>query len=111
MLHLKRLVMFMEALKQYALEWKEQTGKTDKSQVEVMTVADLLGRLGRKISGMNLLEIEGYLRSSKVASATSHQMKLLNNKSHRLQGRFLVIQTKKPRRSSVTFFPAVHFIF
>ncbi|KAJ7432344.1 helicase C-terminal domain-containing protein [Mycena latifolia] len=70
-LHLKRLVMFMDALKKYAAEWKEQTSKADKSKVEVMTVADLLDRLGRKMSGVNLLEIEGYLRSSKIARKIS----------------------------------------
>lgn len=66
MLHLKRLVIFLDALKKYALEWKEQNSKADKPKVEVMTVAYLLERLGRKVSGVNLLEIEGYLKSSKV---------------------------------------------
>ncbi|KAJ7134385.1 helicase C-terminal domain-containing protein [Mycena epipterygia] len=71
MLHLKRLVMFLDALKKYALEWKEQNNKADKPKVEVMTVADLLERLGRKVSGVNLLEIEGYLKSSKIARKIS----------------------------------------
>ncbi|KAJ6557257.1 helicase C-terminal domain-containing protein [Mycena vulgaris] len=71
MLHLKRLVLFMDALKKYVAEWKEQNGKADKSKVEVMTVAQLLERLGRNISGVNLLEIEGYLKSSKIARKIS----------------------------------------
>jgi chromosome transmission fidelity protein 1 len=69
MLHLKRLVMFLDALQRYALEWKEKNGKADASKVEVMTVADLLDRLGRKVAGVNLLEIETYLKSSKVSQA------------------------------------------
>jgi chromosome transmission fidelity protein 1 len=35
-------------------------------EVEVMTVAELMQRLGRKAEGINMLEIEAYLRSSKV---------------------------------------------
>ncbi|KAJ7857745.1 helicase C-terminal domain-containing protein [Mycena leptocephala] len=71
MLHLKRLVMFLDALQKYALEWKEKNGKADASKVEVMTVADLLDRLGRKVAGVNLLEIEAYLKSSKIARKIS----------------------------------------
>ncbi|KAF7365416.1 ATP-dependent DNA helicase CHL1 [Mycena venus] len=71
MVHLKRLVMFLDALQKYALEWKEKNAKTDASKVEVMTVAELLDRLGRKVSGVNLLEIEGYLRKSKIARKIS----------------------------------------
>ncbi|KAJ7163289.1 helicase C-terminal domain-containing protein [Mycena filopes] len=69
-LHLKRLVMFLDGLQKYALEWKEKNAKAD-SKVEVMTVADLLERLGRKIAGVNLLEIEAYLKSSKIARKIS----------------------------------------
>ncbi|KAJ7075861.1 helicase C-terminal domain-containing protein [Mycena belliarum] len=71
MIHLKRLVVFMDALKKYVAEWKEQNSEPDKPKVEVMTVADLLERLGRKVSGINLLEVEGYLRSSKIARKIS----------------------------------------
>ena len=34
--------------------------------VEVMTSGELMARLGRKAEGVNLLEIEKYLRESKV---------------------------------------------
>jgi chromosome transmission fidelity protein 1 len=70
-LHLKRLVVFLDALKKYVSEWKElilrtsQEGK-GKERTEVLTVAELLDRLGRKVGGVNLLEVEGYLRRSKV---------------------------------------------
>lgn len=66
MLHLKRLVMFLDALQKYALEWKEKNTKVDGFKVEVMTVTELLDRLGRKVNGVNLLEIESYLKKSKV---------------------------------------------
>ena len=72
MLHLKRLVVFLDALKKYTNEWKElRRGTTAhasglKEKVEVVTVTQLLEGLGRKASGVNLLEIEAYLRRSKV---------------------------------------------
>lgn len=65
MLHLKRLVTFLDALKKYVAEWKEQSLKAAQ-KVEIMGVAELLERLGRKVVSLNLLEIEKYLRSSKV---------------------------------------------
>jgi hypothetical protein len=34
--------------------------------IEVITVGELMSRLGRKVEGVNLLEINTYLRSSKV---------------------------------------------
>lgn len=66
--------MFLDALKKYAMEWKEarkskstgQDRQADGEKVEVMTVAELLERLGRKAAGVNLLEIAAYLRRSKV---------------------------------------------
>ncbi|GLB38502.1 putative DEXDc2 [Lyophyllum shimeji] len=74
LLHLKRLVVFLDALKKYVLEWKEsRSAKTAQGKpaqtekVEVLTATELLDRLGRKASGINLLEIERYLRTSKVA--------------------------------------------
>ena len=36
------------------------------AEVEVMTSGELMARLGRKAEGVNLLEIEKYLRESKV---------------------------------------------
>jgi chromosome transmission fidelity protein 1 len=58
----------LEAFKRYAAEWLE-TRKDNKKldgRVEVMTVAEVMQRLGRKAEGVNMLEIEAYLRSSKV---------------------------------------------
>lgn len=67
-LHLRRLVIFLDALKKYAMEWLEnkKNDKNSKDRVEVMTVGELMQRLGRKAEGINMLEVEEYLRSSKV---------------------------------------------
>jgi len=67
MLHLKRLVIFLDALKKYVVEWKDAKAKErEKEKMEVMTVGQLIARLGKKVSGINLLEIESYLKKSKV---------------------------------------------
>ncbi|OBZ69839.1 ATP-dependent RNA helicase CHL1 [Grifola frondosa] len=67
-LHLKRLTGLLDALSRYAEEWQAQMsnamkdGKTHGAGVE---------RLGRKTEGVNLLEVESYLRSSKIARKIS----------------------------------------
>jgi chromosome transmission fidelity protein 1 len=70
MLHLKRLVVFLDALKKYVSEWKglivQARDRKLKEKTEVLTVAELLDRLGRKAGGVNLLEVERYLKKSKV---------------------------------------------
>ncbi|CAA7261430.1 unnamed protein product [Cyclocybe aegerita] len=66
MLHLKRLDIFLDTLKKYVELWKTERAK-EKEQTEVMTVGELIGRLGKKVSGINLLEIEAYLKKSKIA--------------------------------------------
>ncbi|OJT06295.1 hypothetical protein TRAPUB_2875 [Trametes pubescens] len=80
-LHLKRLMNLLDALVQYAEEWRDAQLKADKGngaagkargpEVEVMTSAELLQRLGRKTEGVNLLEVEKYLRESKIARKIS----------------------------------------
>lgn len=67
MLHLKRLVTFLDSLKKYLEQWKG-TRVDAKEKSEVITVAQLIERLGRRIAGINLLEIESYLKRSKVCS-------------------------------------------
>lgn len=72
MLHLKRLVVFLDALKKYVLEWKDLrlspgAAKDAAAKTEVMTVSGLMDKLGRKATSLNLLEIEAYLRRSKVS--------------------------------------------
>ena len=67
----------MDALSKYAEEWRVQqkTSKSDlpakKNHDEVHTSGELLRRLGRKVEGINLLEIESYLRKSKIARKIS----------------------------------------
>jgi len=89
--HLKRLLVFLDALKQYALEWKES--KTVKSEghdynsakrkgsnsdlTEVMTISQFMERLGRKASSINFLEIEKYLKTSKVSHITRRETRLI----------------------------------
>lgn len=72
-LHLKRLVGLMEALLKYAEEWKAEKStpnnpakKSAQDAAEVITSGELMRRLGRKVEGVNLLEVEKYLRNSKV---------------------------------------------
>ncbi|KAK7048171.1 ATP-dependent DNA helicase CHL1 [Favolaschia claudopus] len=71
LLHLKRLVLFLDALQKYTLQWKDNNSKADSSKVEVMTAAQLLDRLGNKVASINMLEIEAYLKKSKIARKIS----------------------------------------
>ncbi|KAJ3553369.1 hypothetical protein NM688_g3650 [Phlebia brevispora] len=79
LLHLKRLLSLLEALQKYAEEWKVSHGEARGSQgrrdhpAEMMTSGELLRRLGRKVEGVNLLEVEKYLRNSKVGSMNRAQ--------------------------------------
>ncbi|PBK75042.1 DNA repair helicase [Armillaria solidipes] len=66
LLHLKRLVAFLDALINYTLSWKEDDVRQNQ-KVDMLSVSELLGRLGNKVAGINLLEITGYLTTSKVA--------------------------------------------
>lgn len=74
MIHLKRLVVFLDALKKFIIQWRETkcgqlykaNGNTDRT--DVLTIAELLDGMGRKASGINLLEVERYLKESKVRS-------------------------------------------
>lgn len=84
-LHLRRLVGFLEALAKYTEEWKAQKTRTpagissvkqpvaaaNQATTEVMTSGELMTRLGRKVEGINMLEVEKYLRSSRVSVAHS----------------------------------------
>ena len=65
MLHLKRLVVFLDALKKYLEEWKKARAN-ETLNAEVISVAQLMDRMGKKVAGINLLEIESYLKRSKA---------------------------------------------
>lgn len=65
MLHLKRLVAFLDALKKFVVSWKDDA-KRKSQRTEIMSVADIVGRLGTKAASINLLEVTKYLKTSKV---------------------------------------------
>ena len=100
-LHLKRLIAFLEAFKRYSNEWLEAAkGKKQlNGGVEVMTVAELMHRLGRKAESINMLEIESYVRSSKVLMFLSrYKIRKSNFQLYRSRGKLADIQTSWQRR-------------
>lgn len=93
-LHLKRLVSLLDALSRYADEWKasrsasasidgEKSGQGSgtSSNIEVITSGELMARLGRKVEGINLLEIESYLKKSKVSICRACQNVIFSHSS------------------------------
>ncbi|KAH7885110.1 helicase C-terminal domain-containing protein [Phlebopus sp. FC_14] len=70
-IHLKRLINYLGAMQKVVDEWKLSKRKQGvhgaNSKIEVLTIPDFVQRLGRKVDGINLLEIETYLRQSKIA--------------------------------------------
>lgn len=72
-LHLKRLLNFLDAFQKVAMDWMAQKSSaiSKRQDTEVMTVPDFIHRLGRKVEGINLLEIESYLKRSKIARKIS----------------------------------------
>ncbi|KAH9480540.1 ATP-dependent DNA helicase CHL1 [Psilocybe cubensis] len=66
MIHLKKLVLILDSLKKYVEEWKISKAR-EKDKSEIMTSGQLMERLGRRVAGINLLEIGAYLKESKVA--------------------------------------------
>ena len=75
LLHLQKLRITLEALFTYVSEWKlqhqQEKGNNDGESSEVITVGELVLRMGRRTGGINLLEINSYLKASKV-SIQSH---------------------------------------
>jgi chromosome transmission fidelity protein 1 len=69
-LHLKRLYRLLHTLKGLLSNWQEQ------NLPEVMTVDDLLSKLGGKLEEVNFLEIQSYLRKSKAGSIASFVLRL-----------------------------------
>ncbi|KAI0703917.1 DNA repair helicase [Earliella scabrosa] len=76
-IHLRRLTNFLDELARFAEEWRDEQLKAKAerrvptSEVVVLTSGELTQRLGRKAEGVNLLEIEKYLRESKIARKIS----------------------------------------
>jgi chromosome transmission fidelity protein 1 len=67
LLHLRRLKVTLDALRKYVEDWKEQKQGSTANPTEVMTVGELVLRMGRKAEGINLLEVNSYLQSSKAS--------------------------------------------
>ncbi|KXN88150.1 ATP-dependent RNA helicase chl1 [Leucoagaricus sp. SymC.cos] len=93
LVHLKRLVVFLDALKKFMAQWKESkcnellktNGRIEKASV--LTVAELLEQLGRKAAGINLLELEKYLKESKIARKISGYADKQAAKNNEIQSR------------------------
>ena len=64
-IHLKRLITFISAIKPYASQWEEQAQQSAKLQ-QVLTAAELMHQLGRQVEGINFHDIVNYLQRSKV---------------------------------------------
>ncbi|KAF7299172.1 Chl1 helicase [Mycena indigotica] len=62
LVRLKWLILYLEALKKFAEDWQLK-----KAKEQVITVAELQEKLGRQAASINLLEVERYLRDSKIA--------------------------------------------
>ncbi|KAF8195495.1 helicase C-terminal domain-containing protein [Pholiota molesta] len=60
-----RLVIFLDSLK--SIGGLETSEGRERNSTEVITVTQLIERMGRKVAGINLLEIESYLKRSKIA--------------------------------------------
>ncbi|KAF8558368.1 DNA repair helicase [Imleria badia] len=73
-LHLKRLINYMEAIQRVMDDWKatrSEAGSTTEARTQVFTISNFMEKLGRKAVGINLLEIEAYLKKSKIARKIS----------------------------------------
>lgn len=74
-LHLKRLINYMEAIQKVMEDWKatrSKAGSSADARTEVFTISSFMEKLGRKAVGINLLEIEAYLKRSKVNCIALH---------------------------------------
>ncbi|KAI5835242.1 DNA repair helicase [Schizophyllum commune Tattone D] len=65
-LSLRRLTVFLESLVACVEGWGGGEGVT-----EIMTPNDFVSRLGKKVEGINLLEVERYLKASRIARKIS----------------------------------------
>ncbi|KAG8811441.1 ATP-dependent DNA helicase chl1 [Serendipita sp. 399] len=70
-LHLRRLVEFLVAVDRYCDQLASDASTSRTNLEKLMNPGELLTSLGEKVQGVNLLEIESYLRSSKVARKIS----------------------------------------
>ncbi|KAH7918788.1 DNA repair helicase [Leucogyrophana mollusca] len=108
-LHLSRLIGFLNALQRFVVNWRDL--RTAKSQnaaptTEVLKVPELIQQLGRKVEGINLLEIEAYLKRSKIArkiSGYSDKVRENENAEEGARGTRAASRTTPPLHSVEAF--------
>jgi hypothetical protein len=66
--YLKQLILFLDALKTYSQDLKAslEATVTAPQKTKILTCAELMQQLGRKVESLNLIEIATYLHNSKV---------------------------------------------
>lgn len=85
-LHLKRLINYMEAVQKVMDDWRRTrlgASSTTDAKSEVFTISNFMEKLGRKAVGINLLEIEAYLKRSKVSFSFSGLERHLSDNTDR----------------------------
>uniref|UniRef100_D8PZM3 ATP-dependent DNA helicase CHL1 n=1 Tax=Schizophyllum commune (strain H4-8 / FGSC 9210) TaxID=578458 RepID=D8PZM3_SCHCM len=74
-LSLRRLTVFLESLVACVEGWggvdRAPTHPATSPKTEIMTPNDFVSRLGKKVEGINLLEVERYLKASRIARKIS----------------------------------------
>ncbi|KAI4523602.1 DNA repair helicase [Schizophyllum commune Loenen D] len=74
-LSLRRLTVFLESLVACVEGWGGGEGAVSgggaRDATEIMTPHDFVSRLGKKVEGINLLEVERYLKASRIARKIS----------------------------------------
>ena len=69
LMRLQKLRVSLHAIQQFVVEWKKTKsgdGAPRSHVTEVLSVRELVGRMGKNIEGINLLDIRSYLENSKV---------------------------------------------
>ncbi|KAG9052955.1 ATP-dependent DNA helicase chl1 [Serendipita sp. 407] len=79
-LHLRRLVEFLVAVDRYCDQLVANASTSKTNSEKLMTPGEFFASLGEKVQGVNLLEIETYLRSSKIARKISGYCSKLDEK-------------------------------
>lgn len=88
-LHLDRLHKLMDGIRTIMLKWKQL------ELPEVATVQEVIARFDRNLDGVNVLEIETYLKSSKVSGPVGPRGIYWNHS--RLQERYHRMRTSRWR--------------
>jgi len=102
MLQLKRVVVFLDTLKKYIETWRDaRSTEKEQEKTEIMTAAQLMERLGKRVAGINLLEVEAYLKRSKVGGCNLKLNEVKDEICCRSRGKYLDTAINKRRRTQV----------